>query len=101
MATEQSLESIFPALRLGHVEGHSKEPEENEIGDKIACGRKCTSKTLYGSWDNEEDDFIWSEEYPDNIAEAAENEETMQCAILVRKSELLHVVCHAHLHSPF
>ncbi|KAJ3951290.1 hypothetical protein N0V92_012308 [Colletotrichum tropicale] len=87
MATEQSLESIFPALRLGHVEGHSKEPEKNEIGDKIACGRKCTSKTLYGSWDNEEDDFIWSEEYPDNIAEAAENEETMQCAILVRKKK--------------
>ncbi|KAJ4995434.1 putative 26S proteasome regulatory subunit-like protein [Colletotrichum sp. SAR 10_66] len=87
MATEQSLESIFPALRLGHVEGYSKEPEKNEIGDKIACGRKCTSKTLYGSWDNEEDDFIWSEEYPDNIAEAAENEETMQCAILVRKKK--------------
>ncbi|KAI8267124.1 Fidgetin-like protein 1 [Colletotrichum sp. SAR11_239] len=87
MATEQSLESIFPALRPRHTEGHSKEPEENQIGDKIACGRRCTSKTLYGRWDNEEDDFIWSEEYPDNIAEAAENEETMQCAILVRKKK--------------
>ncbi|KAH0420931.1 ATPase [Colletotrichum camelliae] len=87
MATEQSVESIFPALRMGCIEGHSEQTEEAKIGEKIACGRKCASKTLYGRWDSEEDDFIWSEDYPDNIAEATENEETMQCAVLVRKKK--------------
>ena len=53
---------------------------------KIAIGMVCDTKNLFQRWDRH-DRYTWTEELPDDLEEAAENEETMKYALLVRNSE--------------
>ena len=62
-----------------HSDGE-KEPE------KVIIGVVCDSKNLYQKFDKH-GRFTWTEEYPDDLEEAAENEQTMKYALLVRNSK--------------
>ena len=53
---------------------------------KVAVGMVCGRKNLYQRWDRH-DRYTWTEELPDDLEEAAENEETMKYALLVRNSK--------------
>lgn len=61
-------------------------PVEKKEPAKVKVGMVCDRKNLYQKWDRYQR-FTWSEEYPDGLEEAAENEQTMKYAILVRNSK--------------
>jgi hypothetical protein len=62
------------------------EDEDDEDGPKVMIGMVCDRKNLYQKWDKH-NRYTWSEEYPDDLEEAAENEQTIKYAILVRNSK--------------
>lgn len=59
--------------------------EKKKDEEKIIVGMVCDMKNMYQKWDKH-NRFTWTEEYPDDLEEAAENEQTVKYAILVRNS---------------
>ena len=66
-------------------EGAEEEAEE-EKKEKEKVGMTCDSKNLYQKWDDR-NRFSWTEKLPSDLEEAAENDETVRYAILVRNSK--------------
>lgn len=66
-------------------DGSTKDGEEEE-GEKAVIGMICETKNLYQKIDRY-NKAVWTEEYPDDLQEAAENEETQKFAILVRNKK--------------
>jgi len=66
-------------------DGSAKDGEEAE-GEKTVIGMICETKNLYQKMDRYNKP-VWTEEYPDDLQEAAENEETQKFAILVRNKK--------------
>ncbi|EHA47386.1 hypothetical protein MCOR27_006928 [Pyricularia oryzae] len=67
-------------------EDGEKKSEESE--EKVIVGMVCGTKDLYQKWDqNQPNKFTWTEKYPEDLEEAAENAETMKFAILVRNKK--------------
>lgn len=72
-------------------EDGEKKSEESE--EKVIVGMVCGTKDLYQKWDqNQPNKFTWTEKYPEDLEEAAENAETMKFAILVRNSRSFRVL---------
>lgn len=65
-----------------------KPAEENkeEEKEKILVGAVSEIKELYAKYDKD-GNRSWSEEVPDDLVEAAENEKSLKYAVLVRKSK--------------
>jgi hypothetical protein len=80
-------EATFDGTTDGEAKPTSDEEKEEE-GEKIIIGMVCDTKNLYQKFDIH-NRFTWTEKYPDDLEEAAENEETMKYAVLVRNSKLL------------
>ncbi|KAL0941515.1 AAA family protein [Colletotrichum truncatum] len=86
-ADEQTVESIFPTVGAEYNDDERLlSIEDGAKAEKASYGSKCSSKILYQHFDDDEDPF-WSDEYPENVPLAAENDETKECAILVRKKK--------------
>lgn len=60
--------------------------DEEEKKEKIIVGLVTDSKDLYAKYDNN-GDRSWTDKYPDDLEEAAENEETQKYAVIIRKSK--------------
>ncbi|CAK7237270.1 hypothetical protein SCUCBS95973_009905 [Sporothrix curviconia] len=54
--------------------------------EKVVVGMECAQKNLYQKWDMH-NRFTWTETYPEDLDEAAENEQTEKFAILVRNKK--------------
>ncbi|KAH8879647.1 P-loop containing nucleoside triphosphate hydrolase protein [Thozetella sp. PMI_491] len=54
--------------------------------EKVMIGMVCDTKNLFQKWDRH-DRYTWTEEFPDDLEEAAENEQTMKYAMLVRNKK--------------
>ncbi|EOO00934.1 putative aaa family protein [Phaeoacremonium minimum UCRPA7] len=50
----------------------------------VAAGSISTVKNIYKSAKDKDGDWTWTEKYPEDVEEAAENEETEKFAVLVR-----------------
>lgn len=62
--------------------------EADKRTSKVKVGMVCDKKNLYQKRDRYQPQrFIWTEEYPEGLEEAAENEQTMKYALLVRNSK--------------
>lgn len=65
-------------------------PEKSEVAEVAALPKKigmaCDTKSLYAKED-EQGRTTWTITYPDDLEEAAENDETALFAILVRKKK--------------
>ncbi|CEI69444.1 hypothetical protein FVEN_g6967 [Fusarium venenatum] len=62
----------------------SKSEEEEEKKEKIIVGLLTESKDLYAKFDKN-GSRSWTDKYPDDLEEAAENEETQKYAVIIRK----------------
>ncbi|KAF7551482.1 hypothetical protein G7Z17_g4996 [Cylindrodendrum hubeiense] len=58
--------------------------DEEEKKEKIIVGLVTDSKDLYAKYD-QNGDRSWTDKYPDDLEEAAENEETQKYAVIIRK----------------
>ncbi|KAH6987874.1 P-loop containing nucleoside triphosphate hydrolase protein [Ilyonectria sp. MPI-CAGE-AT-0026] len=65
-------------------EDDEEKDEEEEKKEKIIVGLVTDSKDLYAKYDNN-GDRSWTDKYPDDLEEAAENEETQKYAVIIRK----------------
>ncbi|CAK7199226.1 hypothetical protein SEUCBS139899_001900 [Sporothrix eucalyptigena] len=63
-----------------------KAEKEEEKKEKVMVGMECAQKDLYQKWDMH-NRFTWTETYPEDLEEAAENEATEKFAILVRNKK--------------
>ncbi|KAF4453067.1 hypothetical protein F53441_4298 [Fusarium austroafricanum] len=61
-----------------------KSDEEEEKKEKIMVGLVTESKDLYAKFDKD-GNRSWTDKYPDDLEEAAENEETQKYAVIIRK----------------
>ncbi|KAH7152029.1 P-loop containing nucleoside triphosphate hydrolase protein [Dactylonectria estremocensis] len=62
-----------------------KDDEEDEKEkEKVIVGLVTDSKDLYAKYDKN-GDRSWTDKYPDDLEEAAENEETQKYAVIIRK----------------
>lgn len=59
---------------------------EEKTEEKVMVGMLSDFKNLYQKWDRH-NRYTWSEKYPDELEEAAENEETIKFALLVRNKK--------------
>ncbi|CAF3585041.1 hypothetical protein FGSG_05940 [Fusarium graminearum PH-1] len=62
----------------------SKPEPEEEKKEKIIVGLLTESKDLYAKFDKN-GSRSWTDKYPDDLEEAAENEETQKYAVIIRK----------------
>ncbi|KAF7543051.1 hypothetical protein G7046_g10069 [Stylonectria norvegica] len=60
--------------------------EKEEKKEKIIVGLLADTKDLYAKFDKN-GDRSWSDKYPDDLEEAAENEETQKYAVIIRKKK--------------
>ncbi|ENH68777.1 Fidgetin-like protein 1 [Fusarium oxysporum f. sp. cubense race 1] len=58
--------------------------EDEEKKEKVMVGLLTESKDLYAKFDKN-GDRSWTDKYPDDLEEAAENEETQKYAVIIRK----------------
>ncbi|KPM35845.1 hypothetical protein AK830_g10721 [Neonectria ditissima] len=65
-------------------DAEEKEDDEDKKKDKVIVGLVTDSKDLYAKYD-QNGDRSWTDKYPDDLEEAAENEETQKYAIIIRK----------------
>ncbi|CAK7213823.1 hypothetical protein SBRCBS47491_001937 [Sporothrix bragantina] len=63
-----------------------KKDDKDEKKEKVIVGMECAQKNLYQKWDMH-NRFTWTETYPEDLEEAAENEATEKFAILVRNKK--------------
>ncbi|KAF4340625.1 TOB3 (member of AAA-ATPase family) [Fusarium beomiforme] len=61
-----------------------KTDEEEEKKEKVMVGLLTESKDLYATFDKD-GARSWTDKYPDDLEEAAENEETQKYAVIIRK----------------
>ncbi|KAI1056714.1 hypothetical protein LB507_001645 [Fusarium sp. FIESC RH6] len=61
-----------------------KKDDEEEKKEKIMVGLVTDKKDLYAKYDKH-GDRSWTDKYPDDLEEAAENEETQKYAVIIRK----------------
>ncbi|KAL4722889.1 hypothetical protein ACLX1H_010129 [Fusarium chlamydosporum] len=66
------------------TEETKEESTEEEKKEKIMVGLVTESKDLYAKFDKE-GARSWTDKYPDDLEEAAENEETQKYAVIIRK----------------
>ncbi|KAF4967255.1 hypothetical protein FSARC_5167 [Fusarium sarcochroum] len=59
---------------------------DEEKKEKVMVGLLTDSKDLYAKYDKN-GDRSWSDKYPDDLEEAAENEETQKYAVIIRKKK--------------
>jgi hypothetical protein len=88
--TEKSVEQTTkPATDADEKAGDDTKPGESDETkkEKILVGAVAESKDLYAKYDKD-GNRSWSEDLHDGLEEAAENEENMKYAIIVRKSRL-------------
>ncbi|RGP78043.1 hypothetical protein FLONG3_3878 [Fusarium longipes] len=62
----------------------SKSEEDEEKKEKVIVGLLTESKDLYAKFDKN-GSRSWTDKYPDDLEEAAENEETQKYAVIIRK----------------
>lgn len=78
------------APEVGAVEndlnGATDQKNSDDTGNPLEVGMECDIKNLYQKED-ERGRTTWTEKYPDNLDEAAENEITARYAILVRNKK--------------
>ncbi|KAM5344895.1 hypothetical protein ACJ41O_010757 [Fusarium nematophilum] len=67
-------------------ENKDGEDEDEEKKEKVMVGLLADSKDLYAKYD-QNGDRSWTDKYPDDLEEAAENEETQKFAVIIRKSD--------------
>jgi hypothetical protein len=87
--TEKSVEETTkPATDADEKAGDDTKPGESDETkkEKILVGAVAESKDLYAKYDKD-GNRSWSEDLPDGLEEAAENEENMKYAIIVRKKK--------------
>ncbi|KAH7165777.1 P-loop containing nucleoside triphosphate hydrolase protein [Dactylonectria macrodidyma] len=65
-------------------EKDEEKDEDEEKKEKIIVGLVTDSKDLYAKYDKN-GDRSWTDKYPDDLEEAAENEETQKYAVIIRK----------------
>ncbi|KAI1814995.1 ATPase [Poronia punctata] len=53
-------------------------------GRASAYGMRTEAKNVYKSKEDANGDYTWTDKYPEDVEEAAEDEETRECAIIVR-----------------
>ncbi|KAM0434029.1 hypothetical protein ACHAPT_003973 [Fusarium lateritium] len=63
-----------------------KEEEDEEKKEKVIIGLVADTKDLYAKYD-EHGDRSWTDKYPTDLEEAAENEETQKYAVIIRKKK--------------
>lgn len=63
-----------------------EEKKEEEEKEKVIVGLLADTKDLYAKYD-EHGDRSWTDKYPTDLEEAAENEETQKYAVIIRKSK--------------
>ncbi|KAM0561595.1 hypothetical protein ACHAPJ_002763 [Fusarium lateritium] len=66
-------------------DSETKESDE-EKKEKVMVGLLTESKDLYAKFDKN-GDRSWTDKYPDDLEEAAENEETQKYAVIIRKKK--------------
>jgi ATP-dependent 26S proteasome regulatory subunit len=66
------------------TEEESKSESDEEKKEKILVGLLTESKALYAKFDKN-GARSWTDKYPDDLEEAAENEETQKYAVIIRK----------------
>ncbi|KAI6762754.1 hypothetical protein HG530_008734 [Fusarium avenaceum] len=64
----------------------AKSDSEEEKKEKVMVGSLAETKDLYAKYDKN-GDRSWSDKLPDDLEEAAENEETQKYAVIVRKKK--------------
>lgn len=62
------------------------EEKKEEEKEKVMVGLLADTKDLYAKYD-EHGDRSWTDKYPTDLEEAAENEETQKYAVIIRKSK--------------
>jgi hypothetical protein len=62
------------------------EDEAEDSKEKIIVGLIADIKNLYQKYDKH-GCLVWTDQYPDDLEEAAENEETLKYAVIVRYSK--------------
>lgn len=67
-------------------ESESSSDEEEEKKEKIIVGIVSESKDLYAKYD-QNGDQSWTDKLPDDLEEAAENEETQKYAVIIRNKK--------------
>ena len=63
-----------------------EEPTSVEKGEDVDPGMLAESKNLYAKWDSD-GNRSWTEKIPEDVEEAAENEQTRKYAVIVRKKK--------------
>ncbi|KAM6522120.1 hypothetical protein FALCPG4_011808 [Fusarium falciforme] len=63
-----------------------EEKKEEEEKEKVMVGLLADTKDLYAKYD-EHGDRSWTDKYPTDLEEAAENEETQKYAVIIRKKK--------------
>lgn len=86
--TPATVQSTSDDVKPEVVKGDEIKAEEDKVEEEtkmIKVGMLVETKDLYAKYD-ENGDRSWSENLPDGLEEAAENETTKKYAIIVRKS---------------
>lgn len=84
---EQTTESATDADKKDSDKAESGDGDSDETKkEKILIGAVAESKDLYAKYDKD-GNRSWSEDLPDGLEEAAENEDNMKYAVIVRKSK--------------
>ncbi|KAK7432423.1 hypothetical protein QQZ08_000985 [Neonectria magnoliae] len=90
-ATATTSDDDIPEEKSNDVKKDEEKNPESEEKDgekkekkKVIVGLVTDSKDLYAKYD-QNGDRSWTDKYPDDLEEAAENEETQKYAIIIRK----------------
>lgn len=71
----------------------------SSVVDELPVGSISTVKNLYAGKEDDNGRFTWSDKYPDDIEEAAENEETARHALVLRSKKCFDSRKKLELHS--
>jgi hypothetical protein len=85
-AAAVSAEPVSEAPSEPEKKDTDEEKPAEEEKEKILVGAVSEIKELYAKYDKD-GNRSWSEEVPDDLVEAAENEKSLKYAVLVRKSK--------------
>lgn len=65
----------------------SKDGEDKEDKPKVQVGSVSEAKNIYRGASDDDGNWTWVDKYPDDVEEAAENEETATYAVVVRNQK--------------
>lgn len=92
---EYSTPQTTSLVNISKDKSEEKKDEDKKDGDeekkeeekkKVMVGLLADTKDLYAKYD-EHGDRSWTDKYPTDLEEAAENEETQKYAVIIRKSK--------------